>query len=52
MADVVAAVTPGGVFQYAQDSNRALFAIERYELDTGETLRVTGGNPSSSVMSS
>lgn len=37
-------VTPGGVFQYAQDSNRALFAIERYELDTGETLRVTGGN--------
>ena len=37
-------VTPGGVFQYAQDSNRALFAIERYELETGETHQVTGGN--------
>ncbi|GAA4004237.1 amidohydrolase family protein [Sphingomonas humi] len=37
-------VTPGGTFQYAQDSNKALFAIESYEIDTGETLRVTGGN--------
>jgi Tol biopolymer transport system component len=37
-------VTPGGVFQYAQDSNRALFAIERYELETGESHQVTGGN--------
>jgi imidazolonepropionase-like amidohydrolase/Tol biopolymer transport system component len=37
-------ITPGGVFQYAQDSNRALFAIERYELETGETHRVTAGN--------
>jgi imidazolonepropionase-like amidohydrolase/Tol biopolymer transport system component len=37
-------VTPGGTFQYAQDSNRALFAIESYQLDTGETLQVTGGN--------
>jgi imidazolonepropionase-like amidohydrolase/Tol biopolymer transport system component len=37
-------VTPGGVFQYAQDSNRALFVIERYELETGETHQVTGGN--------
>ena len=36
-------ITPGGVFQYAQDSNKPLFAIERYELDTGDTLRVTGG---------
>jgi imidazolonepropionase-like amidohydrolase/Tol biopolymer transport system component len=36
--------TPGGTFQYAQDSNRSLFAIERYELDTGDTLRVTAGN--------
>ncbi|WP_057883089.1 amidohydrolase family protein [Tsuneonella troitsensis] len=37
-------ITPGATFQYAQDSNRGLFAIERYELETGETRRVTGGN--------
>ncbi|MGN3975012.1 amidohydrolase family protein [Tsuneonella sp. SYSU-LHT278] len=37
-------ITPGGVFQYAQDSNRSLFAIERYELETGETHRLTAGN--------
>jgi imidazolonepropionase-like amidohydrolase/Tol biopolymer transport system component len=36
-------ITPGGTFQYAQDSNRSLFAIERYELESGETLRVTAG---------
>ncbi|MES2902986.1 MAG: amidohydrolase family protein [Pseudomonadota bacterium] len=36
-------VTPGNIFQYAQDSNRALFAIDRYELETGETHRLTGG---------
>ena len=37
-------VTPGGIFQYAQDSNGELFAIERYELESGETRRVTAGN--------
>ena len=37
-------ITPGNTFQYAQDSNSALFAIERYELESGETNRVTGGN--------
>jgi len=37
-------VTPGGTFQYAQDSNGELFAIERYELESGETHRVTAGN--------
>jgi len=37
-------ITPGGVFQYAQDSNTELFAIERYELESGETHRVTAGN--------
>ena len=37
-------ITPGGRFEYAQDSNGALFAIDRYELDTGETHRVTAGN--------
>jgi imidazolonepropionase-like amidohydrolase/Tol biopolymer transport system component len=29
-------VTPGPIFEYAQDSNTALFAIERYDLTTGE----------------
>ncbi len=37
-------ITPGGTFEYAQDSNQGLFAIERYELFSGETHRVTGGN--------
>lgn len=37
-------VTPGGTFIYAQNSNGALFAIERYDLDSGETHEVTGGN--------
>ena len=37
-------VTPGGTFQYAQDSNQEIFAIERYELESGETHRVTAGN--------
>ena len=36
--------TPGGTFQYAQNSNQQLFAIERYELESGETHRVTAGN--------
>jgi imidazolonepropionase-like amidohydrolase/Tol biopolymer transport system component len=37
-------ITPGPIFQYAQDSNTELFAIERYELESGETHRVTSGN--------
>lgn len=37
-------ITSGPIFEYAQDSNGALFAIERYDLETGETRRVTGGN--------
>ena len=36
-------VTPGGTFQYAQDTNQEVFAIERYELESGETHRVTAG---------
>ncbi|MGH6786433.1 MAG: amidohydrolase family protein, partial [Novosphingobium sp.] len=36
-------ITAGGTFQYAQDSNAGAFAIERYDLDTGETERVAGG---------
>ena len=37
-------VTPGGTFQYAQDSHGSLFAIDRYELESAETHRVTAGN--------
>jgi imidazolonepropionase-like amidohydrolase/Tol biopolymer transport system component len=37
-------ITPGPIFQYAQNSNQALFAIERYELESGETHQVTAGN--------
>jgi imidazolonepropionase-like amidohydrolase/Tol biopolymer transport system component len=36
-------VTPGNTFQYAQNSNDALFAIERYDLKTGERSTVAGG---------
>lgn len=36
-------VTPGPIFQYAQDSNTDLFNIERYELDTGETTTMVSG---------
>jgi imidazolonepropionase-like amidohydrolase/Tol biopolymer transport system component len=35
--------TPGATFQYAQDSNTQIFAIERYDLETGETEQVVGG---------
>ncbi|HEY0625797.1 MAG TPA: amidohydrolase family protein [Allosphingosinicella sp.] len=36
-------ITPGGTFQYAQNSNQALFAIERYDLRTGERSTAAGG---------
>jgi imidazolonepropionase-like amidohydrolase/Tol biopolymer transport system component len=35
--------TPGGTFQYAQDSNTQVFAIERYDLKTGDRTTVAGG---------
>lgn len=35
--------TAGPVFQYAQDSNQQIFAIERYDLETGESEEVAGG---------
>ncbi|MCC6479305.1 MAG: PD40 domain-containing protein [Sphingomonadaceae bacterium] len=35
--------TPGPIFEYAQDSNNQLFAIERYDLETGETEQIVGG---------
>ena len=30
-------ITPGPIFQYAQDSNGQIFDIERYDIETGET---------------
>ncbi len=35
--------TPGGTFQYAQDSNQQVFAIERYTVATGERTTIAGG---------
>ncbi|TKD50421.1 amidohydrolase family protein [Sphingomonas baiyangensis] len=37
-------VTPGPIFEYAQDSNTNLFNIERYDLETGETTTAVSGN--------
>ena len=36
-------VTPGPIFEYAQDSNTELFDIERYEIDTGEVTTAVSG---------
>lgn len=36
-------ITPGPIFEYAQDSNTDLFDIERYDLDTGETTTAVSG---------
>ena len=36
-------VTPGPIFEYAQDSNTDLFNIERYDLATGEISTVASG---------
>jgi len=35
--------TPGGTFEYAQDSNGQLFVIERYDIKTGKIERIAGG---------
>ena len=35
--------TPGDIFEYAQDSNKEVFAIYRYDMDTGDTVKVVGG---------
>jgi len=35
--------TPGDTFIYAQDSNQEVFAIERYDMATGERSQVAGG---------
>ena len=36
-------ITPGPIFEYAQNSNTDLFNIERYDLDTGEVTTVVSG---------
>ncbi|MFN0024953.1 MAG: amidohydrolase family protein [Parvularculaceae bacterium] len=35
--------TPGDTFEYAQDSNGEVFAIDRFDVATGETTRIAGG---------
>ncbi|OFX01504.1 MAG: amidohydrolase [Alphaproteobacteria bacterium RIFCSPHIGHO2_12_FULL_63_12] len=35
--------TPGDTFIYAQDGNGEIFAIERFDIATGETTRIAGG---------
>ena len=35
--------TPGPIFEYAQNSHTQLFAIDRYNLETGRTERMIGG---------
>ena len=35
--------TPGSTFVYAQDSNKALFEIKKYNMSTGEISTVVGG---------
>ena len=36
-------VSPGPIFEYAQDSNRSLFEIEKYSLVNGEVTTVVAG---------
>jgi imidazolonepropionase-like amidohydrolase/Tol biopolymer transport system component len=37
-------ITSGPIFEYAQDSNTNLFAIDRYDMATGDTTRVVSGH--------
>jgi len=36
-------VYPGGYFQYNKDPNKQIYAINRYDFETGKTERITGG---------
>jgi imidazolonepropionase-like amidohydrolase/Tol biopolymer transport system component len=38
------AVYPGGYFQYNKDPNNQIYAINRYDRETGEIDRITGGS--------
>lgn len=34
---------PGGNFQYNKDPNKQIYVIKQYDLETGETITITGG---------
>lgn len=34
---------PGGFFQYNKDPNKQIYVINRYDMGTGKTVRITGG---------
>lgn len=34
---------PGGMFQYNKDPNKQIYVIKRYDFETGENTRITGG---------
>ncbi|WP_460219244.1 amidohydrolase family protein [Psychroserpens sp. MEBiC05023] len=34
---------PGGFFQYNKDPNKQIYVINRYDMETGKTERITGG---------
>ena len=36
-------IYPGGVFQYNKDPNSQIYVINRYNMETGKTDRITGG---------
>ncbi len=36
-------VTSGGIFEYNKDANKQIYAIKRYDFETGETENITGG---------
>ncbi len=36
-------VTPGAVFEYSKDVNNQIYAIQRFDRETGETTRFAGG---------
>ncbi len=36
-------VYPGGFFQYNKDPNKQIYAIKRYDFETGKTITITGG---------
>nr|MBA3986877.1 PD40 domain-containing protein [Flavobacteriales bacterium] len=36
-------VTSGSVFEYNKDANKQIYAIKRYDFETGKTEQVTGG---------
>lgn len=39
---------PGGFFQYNKNPNAQIYAVKRYDFDTGKTITITGGPGSAS----